>query len=112
LLLQTLAKRVGEIEKAAPLIVEGRAAKIIQHLVTKLVPPAADASSKKISAGFDRLSDPGWCLVTGQWLAGWAAIENVHEIEVLAGDTLTHRARLNRPRPEIAARLNLPEKDR
>jgi hypothetical protein len=35
----------------------------------------------------------------------------VHEIEVLAGDTLTHRARLNRPRPEIAARPNLPEKD-
>ena len=46
-LLQTLAKRVGEIEKAAPLIVEGRAAKIIQRLVTKLVPPAADVSSKR-----------------------------------------------------------------
>ena len=110
-LLQTLAKRVREIEKVAPLIVEGRAAKIIQRLVTKLVPPVTDASSKKISAGFDRLSHPGWCLVTGQWLAGWAAIENVHEIEVLAGDTLIHRVRLNRPRPEIAAKLNLPEEN-
>ncbi len=109
-LLKTLAKRVGEIEKTAPLIVEGRAAKIIQHLVTKLVPPVAEAPSEKILAGFDRLSHPGWCLVTGQWLAGWAAIENVHEIEILAGDTLIHRARLNRPRPEIAAKLNLPEK--
>jgi Methyltransferase domain len=108
-LLQTLAKRACEIAKPAPLIVEGRAAKIIQRLVTKLVPPAADGSSAKTSAGFDRLSHPGWCLVTGQWLAGWAAIENVDEIEVLAGDTLIHHARLNRPRPEIAAKLNLPE---
>jgi hypothetical protein len=33
----------------------------------------------------------------------------VDEIEVLAGDTLIHHARLNRPRPEIAAKLNLPE---
>ena len=32
----------------------------------------------------------------------------MHEIEVLAGDTLIHRARLNRPRPEIAAKFNLP----
>jgi SAM-dependent methyltransferase len=111
-LLKTLAKLVGEIEKTAPLIIEGRAAKIIQRLVTKLVPPVvADASSKKILASFDRLSHPGWCLVTGQWLAGWAAIENVHEIEILAGDTLIHRARLNRPRPEIAAKLNLPDKN-
>jgi SAM-dependent methyltransferase len=43
-LLQTLAKRACEIAKPAPLIVEGRAAKIIQRLVTKLVPPAADGS--------------------------------------------------------------------
>jgi hypothetical protein len=33
----------------------------------------------------------------------------VREIEILAGDILIHRARLNRPRPEIATRFNLPE---
>ena len=110
-LLKALAQRAKRIQKTAPLIIEGRAAKIIQRLVTKLAPPVAATSSEKIPAGFDRLSHPGWCLVTGQWLTGWAAIENVHEIELLAGDTLIHRARLNRPRPEIAAKLNLPDKD-
>jgi hypothetical protein len=33
----------------------------------------------------------------------------VREVEILAGDTVVHHARLNRARFEIAARLNLPE---
>jgi SAM-dependent methyltransferase len=107
--IKTVADRAREINKTAPLIVEGRAAKIIRGLVTKLVPPVAGAILQTIPAGFDQLSHPGWCLVTGQWLAGWAAIEGIREIEVLSGDTLIHRARLNRPRPEIATRFNLPE---
>jgi SAM-dependent methyltransferase len=107
--IKTLATRAREIRKAAPLIAESRAARIIRSLVTKLVPPVAGASPEKMLAGFDQLSQPGWCLVTGQWLTGWAAIENIREIEVLGGDTLVHRARLNRPRPDIAARLSLRE---
>ena len=107
--IQTLGALGHEVRKTAPLIVEGRAAKIVHRLVTKLVPPVAVPSSERIPAGFDRLSQPGWCLVTGQWITGWAGIEDVHEVEVLAGETLIHRARLNRRRPEIAARFNLPE---
>jgi hypothetical protein len=80
--IKTLAERARDIKKTAPLIVEGRTAKIIGRLVAKLVPPVAGTSSEKIPAGFDRLSSPGWYLVTGQWIAGWAAIENVREIEV------------------------------
>lgn len=109
MVIQTLSDRARDLKKTAPLIVEGRAAKIIGRLVAKLVPPVAGTSSEKSPVGFDRLSRPGWYLVTGQWIAGWVAIENVREIEVLAGDTPIHRARLNRPRPEIAAQLGLPE---
>jgi SAM-dependent methyltransferase len=108
--IKALVDRACDIKTTAPLIIEGRAAQIIHHLVTKLV-PAKITPSKQISAGFDGLAQPGWCLVTGQWIAGWAALENVREIEILAGDTVVHRARLNRARPDIAARLKLPEKD-
>jgi methyltransferase family protein len=107
--IKILAERARAIKKTAPLIIEGRAAQIIRYLAAKLTPPVAAIPPENRPAGFDQLSHPGWCLVTGQWLAGWAAIENVREIEVLAGDSLVHHARLNRPRPEIAARLNLPE---
>jgi SAM-dependent methyltransferase len=109
-LLRTLAARACDIKTTAPLIIEGRAARIIQHLVTKLA-PAKSTPSEQISAGFDGFAQPGWCLVTGQWIAGWAALENVREVEILAGDTVVHRARLSRARPDIAARLKLPEKD-
>jgi hypothetical protein len=50
-------------------------------------------------------------VITGQWIAGWPALENVREVEILAGDTVVHHARLNRARSDIAARLKLPEKD-
>jgi hypothetical protein len=39
---------------------------------------------------------PGWVLVTGQWFAPWAALENVRKVEILAGDTIVHHARTNR----------------
>ncbi|MEP6685777.1 MAG: class I SAM-dependent methyltransferase [Verrucomicrobiota bacterium] len=107
--IRVLAGRMGDMKKTAPLIIEGRAARIIQRLVMKLLPSPGTAPPKQTFAGFDRLALPNWSLVTGQWLSGWAAVENVTEVEVLAGDTIIHRARLNRPRPEIAARLKLPE---
>ena len=55
-----------------------------------------------------RLCKPGWCLVTGEWLAGWAAIDDVHEVEIRADGKVFHRAELNRPRPELATALRLP----
>jgi hypothetical protein len=78
--------------------------------MTKLV-PANSTPSEEISARLDKLAQPGWCLLTGQWIAGWAALENMREVEILAGDTVVHHARLNRARSDIDARLKLPEKD-
>jgi hypothetical protein len=49
--------------------------------------------------------------VTGQWLAGWAAIDNVHEVEIRAAGKVFHRAKLNRPRPGLATALKLPNID-
>jgi hypothetical protein len=77
--------------------------------MTKLV-PAKSTPSEEISAGFDKLAQPGWCLLTGHWIADWAALENMREVEILAGDTVVQPARLNRARSDIDARLKLPEK--
>jgi hypothetical protein len=56
--IQTLAERARDIKKTAPLIVEeGRTAKIIHRLMTKLV-PAKSTPSQEISAGFDKLAQP------------------------------------------------------
>jgi hypothetical protein len=37
--------------------------------------------------------------------------EDVREIEIVAGDFVIHRTQLNRPQPEIAAQLGLPDCD-
>jgi SAM-dependent methyltransferase len=105
--LAALAKRVRNIKTTAPLILEPRAAKIIRRLAAKLIPQSIPVRTQK-NAGFDTLAEPGWCLVTGQWLAGWVAIDNVHEIEIRAAGKVFHRAKLNRPRPEVATALKLP----
>src|SRR6266404_8480020 len=60
MVIKTLSDGARDLKKTAPLIIEGRAAKIIGHLVAKLVPPVAGTSSEKIPVGFDRLSRPGW----------------------------------------------------
>ena len=104
-----IAWRAGDaVRKTAQLIIEGRAAKTSTGFI-ETGSASCGSVIGEIRAGFDHLSQPGWCLVTGQWITGWASIEDVHEVEVLAGETLIHRARLNRRRPEIAARFNLPE---
>ncbi len=106
--LRTLENRAREIRTTAPLIVEGRSARVIQNLAAKLMPGSAPAPSAD-TAGFDRFSKPGWYLVTGQWLSGWTVAANVSEVEILADDAVVHRARLNRPRPDVAKRFHLSD---
>lgn len=105
--LSVLAGRVRNIKTTAPLIFEPRTAKIVRRLAAKLIPRSVPVRMQR-NAGFDALCKPGWCLVTGQWLAGWAAIDNVHEVEIRAGGKVFHRVKLNRPRPELATALRLP----
>jgi hypothetical protein len=58
--IKAVAHRGCDIKTTAPLIIEGRAARIIHRLVTKLV-PAKSTPSGEISAGFDKFARPGWC---------------------------------------------------
>ena len=106
--LKTLARRATEITTTAPLIVEGRAARVIENLTAKLLPNVATSQASKSTGGFDRLSQPNWYLITGQWLTGWTTAET-GEVEILAGDTVIHRAQLNRPRPDVAKRFKLSD---
>ena len=106
--LTTLAERATEIKTTAPLIVEARVARVIQALMLKLMPDAKP-SPPNTKAGLDRFSQPGWYLVNGQWLTGWTTAESVSEVEILAGDSVIHRARLTRPRPDVAERLKLAD---
>jgi SAM-dependent methyltransferase len=103
----------AEIKKTAPFTAEGNAARIMRHLVTKLVPmdAATEVPAHSARAGFGRLSAPGWFLLTGQWIEGWAAADDVRDVEILLGDKVIHRAKLNRPFPNIAAQLGLPKTD-
>jgi SAM-dependent methyltransferase len=111
--IRALAERSKEIRTTAPLIVEPNAAEIIHRLVSRIVPLEEVPSeiSLKTTAGFQHLTYPGWFLVTGQWIEGWVVAENVREVEVVAGDIVIHRTQLNRPQPEIAARLGLSDRD-
>lgn len=108
---QTLAERATRIRTTAPLIVEARAGRVIQRLMSKLVPQTSAAPVAGERAGFDRLAQPGWYLVTGQWLTGWTTAEGVSEVEILAGEKLIQRARLIRSRPDLTKRLNLPNSE-
>ena len=56
------------------LIVEARAARVIRNLTSKLL-PAAVPPRANARAGLDRFAQPGWHLVTGQWLTGWTTVE-------------------------------------
>ena len=106
--IKKLASRGNEIKKTAPFHLESQAAGVIRHLVGKLIPPQNPAKSlHPPRAGFGRLATPGWFLVTGQWLDGWAVDEDIREIEILSGEHVIHRARLNRPQPKIAAKFKL-----
>jgi hypothetical protein len=111
--IRTLAKRSEEIRTTAPLIVERYAAQIIHRLVSRIIPQEKIPSEipSKTTAGFQNLTHPGWFLVTGQWIEGWVVAENVSQIEIVAGDTIIHQTQLNRPQPEIAAQLGLPDCD-
>ncbi|SRR6266496_972220 len=112
-LIRALTKRSEEIRTTAPLIVERYAAQIIHRLVRRIVPleKVPLEIPLKTTAGFKHLAHPGWLLVTGQWIEGWVVAENVREIEIVAGDFVIHRTQLNRPQPEIAAQLGLPDCD-
>ena len=110
-LLRTLAERATEIKTTAPLIIEERAARVIQTLLAKAMPNSVPAPVQTTEAAFDRLSQPNWYLVTGQWLTGWTTAAGVSSVEIRAGDLVFHRARLTRSRPEIAARLKLSNPD-
>lgn len=107
--IRELAKRAAEVRTTAPLIIEERAGRVMQKLIARLPlapekPAAADGK-----AGFDRLENPGWWLVTGQWLSGWTTVEGVNEVEVFAGEKMLQRARLSRARPDLAKRLQLAD---
>ena len=90
---------------------ERYAAQIIHRLVRRIIPleKVPLEIPLKVTAGFKHLAQPGWFLVTGQWIEGWVVAENVREIEIVAGDFVIHRTQLNRPQPEIAAQLGLPD---
>jgi len=111
--IRKLAERSEEVRTTAPLIVERYAAHIIHSLVRRIVPlkKVPLEISVKTTAGFKHLAHPGWFLVTGQWIEGWVVAENVREIQIVAGDFIIHRTQLNRPQPEIAAQLRLPDCD-
>ncbi|MBA3543823.1 MAG: methyltransferase domain-containing protein [Chthoniobacterales bacterium] len=108
--LRTLAERAADIRTTAPLIVEARAGRVIQNLMSKLMRDTKSTSPAQDGrAGFDRLAKAGWYLVTGQWLTGWTTVAGVSEVEILAGETVLHRARLTRARPDLAKRLQLTD---
>ena len=107
--LRVLIPLLAEIPVPAPLILEPRAASIIASLAAKLLPSGASAApdASEFRGGLDQASQPGWLLVTGQWLDGWACMEGVSEVEVMAGGEVIHRARLRKPRPEAASRFGI-----
>jgi SAM-dependent methyltransferase len=109
--IRALAERSEEIRTTAPLIVERYAAQIIHSLVRRIVRPEKVPVEIpiKTTAGFRHLAHPGWFLVTGQWIEGWVVAENVREIEIVAGEFIIHRTQLNRPQPDIAEQLGLPD---
>ncbi len=86
---------------------------IIHRLVSRIIPleKVPLEIPLKATTGFKHLAHPGWFLVTGQWIEGWVVAEDVREIEIVAGDFVIHRTQLNRPQPEIAAQLGLPDCD-
>jgi methyltransferase family protein len=111
--IRTLAGRSEEIRTTAPLIVERYAAQIIHSLARRILPPEKVPVEVpiKTTAGFRHLTQPGWFLVTGQWIEGWVVAENVREVEIVADDFTIHRTQLNQPQPDIAAQLGLPDCD-
>ncbi len=84
--LRALAEAAKKIKTTAPLIVEARAARVIQKFASKLMQDAPAALKPNSRAGFDRLAQPGWYLVTGQWLTGWTTVAGAAEVEILADD--------------------------
>ncbi len=90
----------------APLILEPRATEIIGNLTAKLLadtPPAPQVQTSEPRGGLERFSHPGWMLVSGQWLYGWARMEGAFDIEIMAGERLLHSVPPNRTRQEASS---------
>lgn len=111
--IRALIEPLAQIQKPAPLIVEGRASAIIRHLVAKALPaPAPKPRKPEIPSGFGPMAQPGWWLVTGQWIEGWISADGVEEVEILAGEKVIHRAKLSHPRTDLAEKHHFQPKDK
>jgi SAM-dependent methyltransferase len=87
----------------APLQLQEDAERIIQTLAGRLVASHSQKPPKPgFPSGFGRFAKPGWHLVEGMWLEGWLLAENVAEVEIKAEGMVLGRAKVDRPRPDLA----------
>lgn len=111
--IRALAEPLARIALPAPLIVESRAGQVIDSLLARLISEPKKPRKAELPARFlGRVAQPRWWMVSGQWIEGWVHAEGVSEVEILAGDTVIHRTKLDRPRPNVAAKQGIEPQDK
>jgi cephalosporin hydroxylase/SAM-dependent methyltransferase len=87
------------------------AARLVHTLTERLAAecsPAKKLPKPVYPGGFGRFAKPGWYLVEGMPLEGWILADNVTEVEIMADGMSLGRAKLDRPRPDMAKKHGFP----
>ena len=105
--IQAMEKVLLEMSIPAPLHVQEDAGRVIQALADRLMGSTVTAKKPPkptVPSSFGRLSKPGWYLVEGMWLAGWAFADTINAVDIVANDMSLGQATLDQPRPDVAAK--------